>query len=182
MPALQPSAPARQFVLMRERARQRSNSELHRGKFGHRGGRMACEAAHIDLDPSKVLGQHAPSTVLYACRGVPDCNIHHHQIKGRWRLHLSTDLQLQRRVSAQRRHAQPLCSAHLETKKWGRVRAERVQPRLSGQGEGEGERKPACMHARCAQIPGPPSTTTPTAAAYSVPGAKPNSCTQCAIC
>jgi hypothetical protein len=26
----------------------------------------------------KVLGPYAPSTVLYASRGVPDCNIHHH--------------------------------------------------------------------------------------------------------
>jgi hypothetical protein len=32
----------------------------------------------IASHPSKVLGQYAPSAILYACRGVPDCTIHHH--------------------------------------------------------------------------------------------------------
>jgi hypothetical protein len=38
------------------------------------GGPLPPVARHL----RKVLGQYAPSTVLYAACGVPDCKIHHH--------------------------------------------------------------------------------------------------------
>jgi hypothetical protein len=37
-------------------------------------GPLSLVASHL----SKVLGQYAPSTVLYASQGVPGCKIHHH--------------------------------------------------------------------------------------------------------